>query len=184
MRPGTRHYVCATKPSLVFGKRFFNLATLRETCFGVVHTFLTDVATMNSNTSHFQLLYHIPQFGVSWLDDIMKLHFQSESDIHPGRFLPLRHRKAVFTDFPDFHFYLRPSHLSSRPSGCQDGLWSGHILAGGVCLRIFNLLGSQNVSHRLPTPLGYRNNTNGESKRRLGPSYPLGCDTGLYHLAG
>lgn len=68
MRPATLHYVATLEPTLVYGRHFYSSSTLKETCFGAMHTLIADHVL--SNTEHSHLLHFIPAFGRWWLQHL------------------------------------------------------------------------------------------------------------------
>lgn len=83
MRPNTRHYVLTLKPTMVFGKHFYFGRSIVETCYGIVHTFLSD--EIITNTSHPELLHYVASFLRWWaLHFDKKVQSPEEAESDPG----------------------------------------------------------------------------------------------------
>lgn len=65
MRPGARHYVVTTEPAIVYGRHFYCSSTIKQSCYGAVHTLIGNQVL--TNTQHARILHYIPQFGELWL---------------------------------------------------------------------------------------------------------------------
>lgn len=50
MRPCTPHFVLGIDNSIVLGRHYYATATIRRSCFGIVHTFVMGAGI--TNTSH------------------------------------------------------------------------------------------------------------------------------------
>lgn len=66
MRPCQRHYVLTLLEAIVFGKHFYSASTIRETCYGIIQSFLFNAYI--TNTEHAHVLYLVPEFLPWWLE--------------------------------------------------------------------------------------------------------------------
>lgn len=48
MRGGTPHFVLGTEGSIVLGRHYYATASIRRSCFGIVHTFVMGLAITNT----------------------------------------------------------------------------------------------------------------------------------------
>jgi hypothetical protein len=84
MRPNTPHSVFTTEHSIAVGGHFFSFASIRETVFGLVHTFCVD--GLVTNTEHpktrvllFRMLQYLYKFYVERADPISKSRYSYEN---------------------------------------------------------------------------------------------------------
>ena len=64
MRPNTPHVVFTAEHSVCFGGHFYATSTLRDTCYGMMHTFVAgSIVTNAQHTTHaFMLLARLLAF--------------------------------------------------------------------------------------------------------------------------
>ena len=48
MRPCTHHYVVTLEDYITYGRHFYSAATLSDTVYGVIHSFVTGVGATNT----------------------------------------------------------------------------------------------------------------------------------------
>lgn len=48
MRPSTPHFVLGTAPTIVLGRHYYATASIRRSCFGIVHTFVMGLGITNT----------------------------------------------------------------------------------------------------------------------------------------
>lgn len=88
---------------MVYGKHFYCSSTIKQSCYGAIHTFIGDQVV--SNTQHAQLLHYIPQFGELWLSHYQSmaqnLAFADVGEWHAARRLILNNNQNLFTSALD-----------------------------------------------------------------------------------
>lgn len=57
-RSCTSHYVLGVEESVVFGRHYYSIDCIRRACWGIVHTFVLNVAVTNTEHNDTKPLVH------------------------------------------------------------------------------------------------------------------------------